>query len=303
MLRSLRMRSAYYTKNPQNMVFATKNEASDFYSELNNHIFAEDDDFFVETKTAQEVEDYLESKKQNFLSELYLDYPLTRDIVEYIDMEKLSDRIAYSPQMFYTIFLTIYDKSDNDNLEEQVTTTQRNLLEQALMTAISRGADVEILNLKLAKILNEKYKDFAEAQTKDTKDVYQQDITHVEHLLACAEQLTQKSPYQKLFNKAEEISILQQKASKLEGDEWEKLDAKLTDMKMDLKKECSMFDAAMLKEVTEYHRQYIIEVDKNMAMVYNSKFNIQNTNQTSANRAINILNFYIKNIENQKEKN
>lgn len=302
MLRSLRMRSAYYTKNPQNMVFATKNEASDFYSELNNHIFAEDDDFFVETKTAQEVEDYLESKKQNFLSELYLDYPLTRDIVEYIDMEKLSDRIAYSPQMFYTIFLTIYDKSDNDNLEEQVTTTQRNLLEQALMTAISRGADVEILNLKLAKILNEKYKDFAEAQTKDTKDVYQQDITHVEHLLACAEQLTQKSPYQKLFNKAEEISILQQKASKLEGDEWEKLDAKLTDMKMDLKKECSMFDAAMLKEVTEYHRQYIIEVDKNMAMVNNSKFNIQNTNQTSANRAINILNFYIKNIENQKEK-
>lgn len=297
------MRSAYYTKNPQNMVFATKNEASDFYSELNNHIFAEDDDFFVETKTAQEVEDYLESKKQNFLSELYLDYPLTRDIVEYIDMEKLSDRIAYSPQMFYTIFLTIYDKSDNDNLEEQVTTTQRNLLEQALMTAISRGADVEILNLKLAKILNEKYKDFAEAQTKDTKDVYQQDITHVEHLLACAEQLTQKSPYQKLFNKAEEISILQQKASKLEGDEWEKLDAKLTDMKMDLKKECSMFDAAMLKEVTEYHRQYIIEVDKNMAMVNNSKFNIQNTNQTSANRAINILNFYIKNIENQKEKN
>lgn len=297
------MRSAYYTKNPQNMVFATKNEASDFYSELNNHIFAEDDDFFVETKTAQEVEDYLESKKQNFLSELYLDYPLTRDIVEYIDMEKLSDRIAYSPQMFYTIFLTIYDKSDNDNLEEQVTTTQRNLLEQALMTAISRGADVEILNLKLAKILNEKYKDFAEAQTKDTKDVYQQDITHVEHLLACAEQLTQKSPYQKLFNKAEEISILQQKASKLEGDEWEKSDAKLTDMKMDLKKECSMFDAAMLKEVTEYHRQYIIEVDKNMAMVYNSKFNIQNTNQTSANRAINILNFYIKNIENQKEKN
>lgn len=296
------MRSAYYTKNPQNMVFATKNEASDFYSELNNHIFAEDDDFFVETKTAQEVEDYLESKKQNFLSELYLDYPLTRDIVEYIDMEKLSDRIAYSPQMFYTIFLTIYDKSDNDNLEEQVTTTQRNLLEQALMTAISRGADVEILNLKLAKILNEKYKDFAEAQTKDTKDVYQQDITHVEHLLACAEQLTQKSPYQKLFNKAEEISILQQKASKLEGDEWEKLDAKLTDMKMDLKKECSMFDAAMLKEVTEYHRQYIIEVDKNMAMVNNSKFNIQNTNQTSANRAINILNFYIKNIENQKEK-
>ena len=253
------MRSAYYTKNPQNMVFATKNEASDFYSELNNHIFAEDDDFFVETKTAQEVEDYLESKKQNFLSELYLDYPLTRDIVEYIDMEKLSDRIAYSPQMFYTIFLTIYDKSDNDNLEEQVTTTQRNLLEQALMTAISRGADVEILNLKLAKILNEKYKDFAEAQTKDTKDVYQQDITHVEHLLACAEQLTQKSPYQKLFNKAEEISILQQKASKLEGDEWEKFDAKLTDMKMDLKKECSMFDAAMLKEVTEYHRQYIIE--------------------------------------------
>ena len=303
MLRSLRMRSAYYTKNPQNMVFATKNEASDFYSELNNHIFAEDDDFFVETKTAQEVEDYLESKKQNFLSELYLDYPLTRDIVEYIDMEKLSDRIAYSPQMFYTIFLTIYDKSDNDNLEEQVTTTQRNLLEKALMTAISRGADVEILNLKLAKILNEKYKDFAEAQTKDTKDVYQQDITHVEHLLACAEQLTQKSPYQKLFNKAEEISILQQKASKLEGDEWEKLDAKLTDMKMDLKKECSMFDAAMLKEVTEYHRQYIIEVDKNMAMVNNSKFNIQNTNQTSANRAINILNFYIKNIENQKEKN
>ena len=303
MLRSLRMRSAYYTKNPQNMVFATKNEASDFYSELNNHIFAEDDDFFVETKTAQEVEDYLESKKQNFLSELYLDYPLTRDIVEYIDMEKLSDRIAYSPQMFYTIFLTIYDKSDNDNLEEQVTTTQRNLLEQALMTAISRGADVEILNLKLAKILNEKYKDFAEAQTKDTKDVYQQDITHVEHLLACAEQLTQKSPYQKLFNKAEEISILQQKASKLEGDEWEKFDAKLTDMKMDLKKECSMFDAAMLKEVTEYHRQYIIEVDKNMAMVNNSKFNIQNTNQTSANRAINILNFYIKNIENQKEKN
>lgn len=297
------MRSAYYTKNPQNMVFATKNEASDFYSELNNHIFAEDDDFFVETKTAQEVEDYLESKKQNFLSELYLDYPLTRDIVEYIDMEKLSDRIAYSPQMFYTIFLTIYDKSDNDNLEEQVTTTQRNLLEQALMTAISRGADVEILNLKLAKILNEKYKDFAEAQTKDTKDVYQQDITHVEHLLACAEQLTQKSPYQKLFNKAEEISILQQKASKLEGDEWEKFDAKLTDMKMDLKKECSMFDAAMLKEVTEYHRQYIIEVDKNMAMVNNSKFNIQNTNQTSANRAINILNFYIKNIENQKEKN
>lgn len=303
MLRSLRMRSAYYTKNPQNMVFATKNEASDFYSELNNHIFAEDDDFFVEAKTAQEVEDYLESKKQNFLSELYLDYPLTRDIVEYIDMEKLSDRIAYSPQMFYTIFLTIYDKSDNDNLEEQVTTTQRNLLEKALMTAISRGADVEILNLKLAKILNEKYKDFAEAQTKDTKDVYQQDITHVEHLLACAEQLTQKSPYQKLFNKAEEISILQQKASKLEGDEWEKLDAKLTDMKMDLKKECSMFDAAMLKEVTEYHRQYIIEVDKNMAMVNNSKFNIQNTNQTSANRAINILNFYIKNIENQKEKN
>lgn len=302
MLRSLRMRSAYYTKNPQNMVFATKNEASDFYSELNNHIFAEDDDFFVETKTAQEVEDYLESKKQNFLSELYLDYPLTRDIVEYIDMEKLSDRIAYSPQMFYTIFLTIYDKSDNDNLEEQVTTTQRNLLEKALMTAISRGADVEILNLKLAKILNEKYKDFAEAQTKDTKYVYQQDITHVEHLLACAEQLTQKSPYQKLFNKAEEISILQQKASKLEGDEWEKLDAKLTDMKMDLKKECSMFDAAMLKEVTEYHRQYIIEVDKNMAMVNNSKFNIQNTNQTSANRAINILNFYIKNIENQKEK-
>ena len=297
------MRSAYYTKNPQNMVFATKNEASDFYSELNNHIFAEDDDFFVETKTAQEVEDYLESKKQNFLSELYLDYPLTRDIVEYIDMEKLSDRIAYSPQMFYTIFLTIYDKSDNDNLEEQVTTTQRNLLEKALMTAISRGADVEILNLKLAKILNEKYKDFAEAQTKDTKDVYQQDITHVEHLLACAEQLTHKSPYQKLFNKAEEISILQQKASKLEGDEWEKLDAKLTDMKMDLKKECSMFDAAMLKEVTEYHRQYIIEVDKNMAMVNNSKFNIQNTNQTSANRAINILNFYIKNIENQKEKN
>ena len=297
------MRSAYYTKNPQNMVFATKNEASDFYSELNNHIFAEDDDFFVETKTAQEVEDYLESKKQNFLSELYLDYPLTRDIVEYIDMEKLSDRIAYSPQMFYTIFLTIYDKSDNDNLEEQVTTTQRNLLEKALMTAISRGADVEILNLKLAKILNEKYKDFAEAQTKDTKYVYQQDITHVEHLLACAEQLTQKSPYQKLFNKAEEISILQQKASKLEGDEWEKLDAKLTDMKMDLKKECSMFDAAMLKEVTEYHRQYIIEVDKNMAMVNNSKFNIQNTNQTSANRAINILNFYIKNIENQKEKN
>lgn len=296
------MRSAYYTKNPQNMVFATKNEASDFYSELNNHIFAEDDDFFVETKTAQEVEDYLESKKQNFLSELYLDYPLTRDIVEYIDMEKLSDRIAYSPQMFYTIFLTIYDKSDNDNLEEQVTTTQRNLLEKALMTAISRGADVEILNLKLAKILNEKYKDFAEAQTKDTKYVYQQDITHVEHLLACAEQLTQKSPYQKLFNKAEEISILQQKASKLEGDEWEKLDAKLTDMKMDLKKECSMFDAAMLKEVTEYHRQYIIEVDKNMAMVNNSKFNIQNTNQTSANRAINILNFYIKNIENQKEK-
>ena len=295
------MRSAYYTKNPQNMVFATKNEASDFYSELNNHIFAEDDDFFVETKTAQEVEDYLESKKQNFLSELYLDYPLTRDIVEYIDMEKLSDRIAYSPQMFYTIFLTIYDKSDNDNLEEQVTTTQRNLLEQALMTAISRGADVEILNLKLAKILNEKYKDFAEAQTKDTKYVYQQDITHVEHLLACAEQLTQKSPYQKLFNKAEEISILQQKASKLEGDEWEKLDAKLTDMKMDLKKECSMFDAAMLKEVTEYHRQYIIEVDKNMAMVNNSKFNIQNTNQTSANRAINILNFYIKNIENQKQ--
>ncbi len=303
MLRSLRMRSAYYTKNPQNMVFATKNEAADFYSELNNHIFAEDDDFFVEAKTAQEVEDYLESKKQNFLSELYLDYPLTRDIVEYIDMEKLSDRIAYSPQMFYTIFLTIYDKSDNDNLEEQVTTTQRNLLEQALMTAISRGADVEILNLKLAKILNEKYKDFAEAQTKDAKDVYQQDITHVEHLLACAEQLTQKSPYQKLFNKAEEISILQQKASKLEGDEWEKLDAKLTDMKMDLKKECSMFDAAMLKEVTEYHRQYIIEVDKNMAMVNNSKFNIQNTNQTSANRAINILNFYIKNIENQKEKN
>ena len=297
------MRSAYYTKNPQNMVFATKNEASDFYSELNNHIFAEDDDFFVEAKTAQEVEDYLESKKQNFLSELYLDYPLTRDIVEYIDMEKLSDRIAYSPQMLYTIFLTIYDKSDNDNLEEQVTTTQRNLLEQALMTAISRGADVEILNLKLAKILNEKYKDFAEAQTKDTKDVYQQDITHVEHLLACAEQLTQKSPYQKLFNKAEEISILQQKASKLEGDEWEKSDAKLTDMKMDLKKECSMFDAAMLKEVTEYHRQYIIEVDKNMAMVNNSKFNIQNTNQTSANRAINILNFYIKNIENQKEKN
>ncbi len=100
----------------------------------------------------------------------------------------------------------------------------------------------------------------------------------------------------------EELASLKNRANKLEGEEWEKAQDKYAEMKTAFYKECAKFDPEMLQDIANHRKQYYVELDKNMAMVKNTTFDITKTLSTPAYRSAFIVGLYAKSALERQQK-
>lgn len=298
------MQSSFFTKNPLNMVFTDEGTSNRFLGRLSNHTLEQlltnysnkegsKDDILLIKENKHELSERITNEQDDFINRegkfSAIDFnfypiestsPIFDDTV--VSKADLMTDIAYSVSSLSTLFATAYDDISCNKYDNMPTPTQRQKVTDALFSAVDRGANVEILKLHLAKVLNEQYEDI-KANGKNSKYA-PSEVQRTLSLLQNAENLAKESPYENLFNMGKKLAELKTKANNASkngnDNEAEKLQDQYSDLREALKSECAKFDPEMLKDVAAQRRQYLIEVDKNMAISKDQTFDSTFTRMT-----------------------
>lgn len=293
----------YYTKNPKKMKFINEEEFNKFFDSFDSGVFRNlldgEDKLTIRTVSDERLKSYMNEKREDALSNTmnfaYYSFPYDDDLVEYINTQAFANNYAYDIDSLFTGFATAYDT----NYEGSYRGQQK--VRDALTMAVKNGADVEVLKMHLAKILNERT---ADLKSRGKESMYTpQDIMETERLLRNAEDLSKDfSPYENIFKMGEEMASLKAKTKNLQGAELDRAEDRLADMETAFDKECAKFDPEILFDIANERKEYYKEVDKNMAILKGEDYDLSSTMRTSAYQSTNVVGLYAKSAIKSQER-
>ena len=294
----------YYTKNPKKMKFINEEGFNKFFDSLENgsafkELLERENKYSVRDISDESLKSYMNEKRENALSNTinfnYYSILYDDDFAENVNTQAFANNYAYDIASLFTGFATVYDT----NYEGSYRAQQK--VRDALTMAVKNGADVEVLKMHLAKILNEQTADF---NNRGKESLYTpQNIMETERLLRNAEDLSKDfSPYENIFKMGEEMASLKAKTKNLQGAELERAEDRLADMKTAFEKECAKFDPEMLFDIANERKEYYKAVDENMATLKGETYDLSSTMRTSTYQSTNVVGLYAKSAMERQER-
>ena len=294
----------YYTKNPKKIKFINEKEFNKFFDSLENgsafkELLERENKYSIRDISDERLKSYMNEKRENALSNTinfnYYSILYDDDFAENVNTQEFANSYAYDIDSLFTGFATAYDT----NYEGSYRAQQK--VRDALTMAVKNGADVEVLKMHLAKILNEQT---ADLKSRGKESMYRpQDIMETERLLRNAEDLSKDfSPYENIFKMGEEMASLKAKTKNLQDAELDRAEDRLADMKTAFEKECAKFDPEMLFDIANERKEYYKAVDENMAIVKGETYNLSSTMRTSTYQSTNIVGLYAKSAIERQER-
>ena len=294
----------YYTKNPKKMKFINEEEFNKFFDSLENgsafkELLERENKYSIRDISDEKIKAYMKEKRENALSNTinfnYYSILYDDDFAENVNTQEFANSYAYDIDSFFTGFATAYDT----NYEGSYRAQQK--VRDALTMAVKNGADVEVLKMHLAKILNEQT---ADLKSRGKESMYTpQDIMKTERLLRNAEDLSKDfSPYENIFKMGEEMASLKAKTKNLKDAELERAEVRLAGMETAFDKECAKFDPEMLFDIANERKEYYTEVDKNMAILKGETYDLSSTMRTSTYQSTNVVGLYAKSAMERQER-
>lgn len=294
----------YYTKNPKKIKFINEKEFNKFFDSLENRsafkeLLERENKYSIRDISDERLKSYMNEKRENALSNTinfnYYSILYDDDFAENVNTQEFANSYAYDIDSLFTGFATAYDT----NYEGSYRAQQK--VRDALTMAVKNGADVEVLKMHLAKILNEQT---ADLKSRGKESMYRpQDIMETERLLRNAEDLSKDfSPYENIFKMGEEMASLKAKTKNLQDAELERAEDRLADMKTAFEKECAKFDPEMLFDIANERKEYYKAVDENMATLKGETYNLSSTMRTSTYQSTNIVGLYAKSAIKSQER-
>ena len=293
----------YYTKNPKKMKFINEEEFNKFFDSFDSGVFRNlldgEDKLTIRNVSDEKIKAYMKEKRENALSNTinfnYYSILYDDDFAENVNTQAFANNCAYDIDSLFTGFATAYDT----NYEGSYRAQQK--VRDALTMAVENGADVEVLKMHLAKILNEQT---ADLKSRGKESMYRpQDIMETERLLRNAEDLSKDfSPYENIFKMGEEMASLKAKTKNLQGAELDRAEDRLADMKTAFDKECAKFDPETLLDIANERKEYYKAVDGNMATLKGETYDLSSTMRTSAYQSTNIVGLYAKSAIERQER-
>lgn len=293
----------YYTKNPKKMKFINEEEFNKFFDSFDSGVFRNlldgEDKLTIRTVSDERLKSYMNDRRENELC-ITMNFcggalPYDDDFADYINTQDLANSCAYNLESLFNVFATAYDT----NYEGSYRAQQK--VRDALTMAVKNGADVEVLKMHLAKILNEQT---ADLKSRGKESMYRpQDIMETERLLRNAEDLSKDfSPYENIFKMGEEMASLKAKTKNLKDAELERAEDRLADMKTAFEKECAKFDPEMLFDIANERKEYYKAVDENMATLKGETYDLSSTMRTSTYQSTNVVGLYAKSAMERQER-
>lgn len=294
----------YYTKNPKKMKFINEEGFNKFFDSLENgsafkELLERENKYSVRDISDESLKSYMNEKRENALSNTinfnYYSILYDDDFAENVNTQAFANNYAYDIASLFTGFATVYDT----NYEGSYRAQQK--VRDALTMAVKNGADVEVLKMHLAKILNEQTADF---NNRGKESLYTpQNIMETERLLRNAEDLSKDfSPYENIFKMGEEMASLKAKTKNLQDAELERAEDRLADMKTAFEKECAKFDPEMLFDIANERKEYYKAVDENMATLKGETYDLSSTMRTSTYQSTNVVGLYAKSAMERQER-
>ena len=294
----------YYTKNPKKIKFINEKEFNKFFDSLENgsafkELLERENKYSIRDISDERLKSYMNEKRENALSNTinfnYYSILYDDDFAENVNTQEFANSYAYDIDSLFTGFATAYDT----NYEGSYRAQQK--VRDALTMAVKNGADVEVLKMHLAKILNEQT---ADLKSRGKESMYRpQDIMETERLLRNAEDLSKDfSPYENIFKMGEEMASLKAKTKNLQDAELDRAEDRLTDMKTAFEKECAKFDPEMLFDIANERKEYYKAVDENMATLKGETYDLSSTMRTSTYQSTNIVGLYAKSAIERQER-
>ena len=294
----------YYTKNPKKMKFINEEEFNKFFDSLENgsafkELLERENKYSIRDISDEKIKSYMNEKREDALSNTinfnYYSIPYNDDFAENVNTQEFANSYAYDIDSFFAGFATAYDTNYKGSYRGQ------QKVRDALTMAVKNGADVEVLKMHLAKILNEQT---ADLKSRGKESMYRpQDIMETERLLRNAEDLSKDfSPYENIFKMGEEMASLKDKTKNLQGAELDRAEVRLADMETAFDKECAKFDPEILFDIANERKEYYKEVDKNMAILKGEDYDLSSTMRTSAYQSTNVVGLYAKSAIKSQER-
>ena len=294
----------YYTKNPKKIKFINEKEFNKFFDSLENgsafkELLERENKYSIRDISDERLKSYMNEKRENALSNTinfnYYSILYDDDFAENVNTQEFANSYAYDIDSLFTGFATAYDT----NYEGSYRAQQK--VRDALTMAVKNGADVEVLKMHLAKILNEQT---ADLKSRGKESMYRpQDIMETERLLRNAEDLSKDfSPYENIFKMGEEMASLKAKTKNLQDAELDRAEDRLADMKTACEKERAKFDPEMLFDIANERKEYYKAVDENMAIVKGETYNLSSAMRTSTYQSTNIVGLYAKSAIERQER-
>lgn len=293
----------YYTKNPKKMKFINEEGFNKFFDSFDSGVFRNlldgEDKLTIRNVSDEKIKAYMKEKRENALSNTinfnYYSILYDDDFAENVNTQAFANNCAYDIDSLFTGFATAYDTKYEGSYRAQ------QKVRDALTMAVKNGADVEVLKMHLAKILNEQT---ADLKSRGKESMYRpQDIMETERLLRNAEDLSKDfSPYENIFKMGEEMASLKAKTKNLKDAELERAEDRLADMKTAFEKECAKFDPEMLLDIANERKEYYKAVDENMATLKGETYDLSSTMRTSTYQSTNIVGLYAKSAIKSQER-
>lgn len=293
----------YYTKNPKKMKFINEEGFNKFFDSLDSGVFRNlldgEDKLTIRNVSDEKIKAYMKEKRENALSNTinfnYYSILYDDDFAENVNTQAFANNCAYDIDSLFTGFATAYDTKYEGSYRAQ------QKVRDALTMAVKNGADVEVLKMHLAKILNEQT---ADLKSRGKESIYTpQNIMETERLLRNAEDLSKDfSPYENIFKMGEEMASLKAKTKNLQGAELDRAEVRLADMKTAFEKECAKFDPEMLFDIANERKEYYKAVDENMATLKGETYDLSSTMRTSTYQSTNVVGLYAKSAMERQER-
>lgn len=294
----------YYTKNPKKIKFINEKEFNKFFDSLENRsafkeLLERENKYSIRDISDERLKSYMNEKRENALSNTinfnYYSILYDDDFAENVNTQEFANSYAYDIDSLFTGFATAYDTKYEGSYRAQ------QKVRDALTMAVKNGADVEVLKMHLAKILNEQTADF---NNRGKESLYTpQNIMETERLLRNAEDLSKDfSPYENIFKMGEEMASLKAKTKNLQGAELDRAEVRLADMKTAFEKECAKFDPEMLFDIANERKEYYKAVDENMATLKGETYDLSSTMRTSTYQSTNVVGLYAKSAMERQER-
>ncbi len=293
----------YYTKNPKKMKFINEEEFNKFFDSFDSGVFRNlldgEDKLTIRNVSDEKIKAYMKEKRENALSNTinfnYYSILYDDDFAENVNTQAFANNCAYDIDSLFTGFATAYDTKYEGSYRAQ------QKVRDALTMAVKNGADVEVLKMHLAKILNEQT---ADLKSRGKESIYTpQNIMETERLLRNAEDLSKDfSPYENIFKMGEEMASLKAKTKNLQGAELDRAEVRLADMKTAFEKECAKFDPEMLFDIANERKEYYKAVDENMATLKGETYDLSSTMRTSTYQSTNVVGLYAKSAMERQER-